>query len=80
MGSREFFVRSSPSTGLALVGYPNIDEVRSARIHHIGIAHITDKVRGIALGVSVLIAIAAIQLIIKATAALCGKAVDFDDD
>ncbi|HWU45691.1 MAG TPA: cation diffusion facilitator family transporter [Humibacter sp.] len=34
----------------------------------------------LALGVSVLIAIAAIQLIIKATAALRGKAVDFDDD
>lgn len=34
----------------------------------------------LALGVSVLIAIAAIQLIVKAIAALRGKDVDFDDD
>lgn len=34
----------------------------------------------LALGVSILIAVAAIQLIVKATAALRGKEVDFDDD
>ncbi|WP_431246121.1 cation diffusion facilitator family transporter [Leifsonia xyli] len=34
----------------------------------------------LALGVSALIAVAAIQLIVKAIAALRGKAVDFDDD